>query len=96
MRVVYSAILGAVIGGATLAIVASAGADPVVVVPVPQLSGGVKNEHINLSSVISKIAIVLGVCTGALVGARAGAIGSSSLDETPPTPANRPKTRSWP
>jgi hypothetical protein len=74
-RVIYCAILGAIAGGVILAIVASTGSEAVVSVPIPLASGAVSHEDISLASIISKIAVILGVCTGALAGALAGAAG---------------------
>jgi len=83
-RVLYSSILGAILGGVVLAMVANFGAEAAVTVPMPQANGGTHNETISLAGIVSKLAVILGVCTGALVGALAGAAGSrEALAESP-------------
>jgi hypothetical protein len=82
-RVIYSSLLGAILGGLILAMVAGFGTDAAVTVPMPQANGGVHNETISVGGIVSKLAIIFGVCTGAMVGALAGAAGSrESLAES--------------
>jgi hypothetical protein len=78
-RVIYCCLLGAICGGVILAVVANSGAAAAVSIPIPQASGAISHEEISLASIISKIAVVLGVCTGALTGALAGLAASRSL-----------------
>ena len=85
-RVIGASLLGALLGGVVLAIVAAVGPDPAVTIPIPQANGTVRPETISLASIISKIAIILGVCTGALVGGLAGA---ASSRETPGSAGRR-------
>jgi hypothetical protein len=73
VRVIGGAVLGAIVGGVVLAVVATVGAEPAVTVPMPQANGGVRNEVISLASVVTKVAVILGVCTGAMIGGLAGA-----------------------
>ena len=75
-RVIYSSLLGAILGGLILAMVAGFGTDAAVTVPMPQANGGVHNETISVGGIVSKLAIIFGVCTGAMVGALAGAASS--------------------
>ena len=72
-RVIYGSLLGAILGGVILSIVAGLGAEAAVTVPMPQANGGVKNEIISVAGIVSKLAIIFGVCTGAMVGALVGA-----------------------
>ena len=72
VRVLGGSVLGAMVGAAVLAAVVGFGAEPAVTIPMPQANGGVHPETISLANIVSKLAIVLGVCTGALVGAMAG------------------------
>jgi hypothetical protein len=74
-RVIYSSLLGAILGGLILAMVANFGSDAAVTVPMPQANGGTHNETISVGGIVSKLAIIFGVCTGAMVGALAGAAG---------------------
>jgi hypothetical protein len=83
-KVVTSSAFGAILGGVILAMVANAGSEAAVIVPMPQANGSVRNETISVGSIVSKLAIIVGVCTGALVGALAGAAGSrEALAESP-------------
>src|SRR5258707_1371809 len=86
-RVVGASILGALVGGVLLAIVAAIGPDPAVTIPIPQANGTVRPETISLASIVSRIAIILGVCTGALVGGLAGA--ARPPNHAPPLPRQR-------
>jgi len=91
IRVVSASLLGAILGGVVLAIVASVGSDPAVTIPIPQANGGVRQETISLASVVSKVAVILGVCTGALVGGLAGAAASREALGGSGVSASRPK-----
>jgi hypothetical protein len=90
-RVVGAALLGAILGGVVLAVVAAVGPDPTVTIPISQANGGARAETISLASIVSKIAVILGVCTGALVGSLAGtaasreALGGSAIAASRPS-----------
>jgi len=91
MRVIGGSLLGAILGGVVLAVVAMVGPDPAVTIPIPQANGTVRPETISLASLVSKIAVILGVCSGALVGGLAGAAASrEALGGSGPA-ASRPK-----
>src|SRR5207245_1589553 len=75
-RVVGASLLGAILGGVVLAVVAAVGSDPAITIPLPQANGQIRPEIISLGSIVSKVAVMLGVCTGALVGGLAGAAAS--------------------
>jgi hypothetical protein len=77
VRVVSASLIGAVIGALVLMTVAGIGADPAVTIPIPQGNGTARPETISLASVVSKVAVILGICTGALVGALAGSVRES-------------------
>ena len=91
IRVLGGAAIGAIVGGAILAAVAAFGADPAVTIPMPQTNGGVRPETISLASIVSKVAVVLGVCTGALVGALAGLAAAREARADPTSSASRVK-----
>jgi hypothetical protein len=82
-RVICCSILGAIVAGVILAIVASSGSPLVVSVPIPLASGAISHQDISLASIISKIAVILGVCTGALTGALAGVAGGRTPHAEP-------------
>jgi hypothetical protein len=91
LRVLGGSALGAIIGAAVLAAVASFGAEPAITIPLPQASGGVHPETISLASVVGKLAVILGVCTGALVGALAGVAATREALPGPASSAGRVK-----
>ncbi len=64
-RAVYCSLLGAILGGLILAMVASFGAEAAVMVPMAQANGMVTNEAISVAGIVSKLAIIFKVCTGA-------------------------------
>jgi hypothetical protein len=90
-RVLGGAALGAILGGAVLAAVAAVGAEPAVTIPIPHANGTVRPEIISLASVVSKFAVIMGVCTGALIGALAGSAASREAVGGSAASANRPK-----
>ncbi len=90
-RVVIGALVGAVFGGSALAMVAAMGSEPAVTIPIPQANGAVHPEIISLASIVSKLALILGVCTGALVGALAGVAANREALGTSASAASRPK-----
>jgi hypothetical protein len=90
-RVVGAALLGAILGGVVLAVVAAVGPDPAVTIPIPQANGTVRPETISLASIVYKIAVILGVCTGALVGGLAGAAARREALGESGSSAGRPK-----
>jgi hypothetical protein len=74
VRTALGALAGAVIGGVLLFLVAQIG-DPAVVyylVHTPGTSGF--QDAINYQAVMSRFAIIMGVCSGAVAGAIAGAV----------------------
>lgn len=90
-RVVGAALLGAILGGLVLAVVAAVGPDPAVTIPIPHANGTARPETISLASIISKLAVILGVCTGALVGGLAGAVASRQTHGDAGSTASRPR-----
>jgi hypothetical protein len=90
-RVVGASLVGAILGGVVLAVVAAVGPNPAVTIPIPQANGTVRPETISLASIVSKIAVILGVCTGALVGGLAGAAASREALGGPGDLERRPK-----
>jgi hypothetical protein len=91
MRVIGGSVLGAILGGAVLAAVAAFGAEPVVSIPIPHANGSVRPETISLASIVGKIAVVLGVCSGAVVGALAGVAAAREASGGSASSTARPK-----
>jgi hypothetical protein len=90
VRVVLGAIIGAIVGAMVLMVVAGIGADPAITISMPQGNGSSRPETISLASVVSKVAIILGLCTGALVGALAGVAADRESSATSASTRARP------
>jgi hypothetical protein len=88
-KVVLAALLGAIVGGFGLTLLVKAGPAPVISVPMPQPGAGPTPVAVDLSGIVSKLALIAGVCSGSLIGALAGLAGSR-LAEGSQTP------RAWP
>ena len=71
-KILICSLGGAIVGGFLLFVVAQVGEAPVVYFPVHKPGTTGMQDVINYQAIVSKFAIIMGVCTGGVVGAIAG------------------------
>ena len=78
IKVTVCSLAGALIGGLLLFTVAQIGESPVVYYPVHEPGKIGFNDAINYARLVSRFAVIMGSCSGAIVGAIAGAARNGS------------------
>ena len=72
VKVLACAAVGAIVGGVLLFVVSQIGEDAVVFYPIHQAGTLGKQDAINYGAIVTRFALIMGVCAGAIVGAIAG------------------------